>query len=338
MTTDNPLLSARLGQTDLEITRVGFGAWAIGGGEWSAGWGDQDDAASIAAIRHALRRGINWIDTAAAYGLGHSEDVVREALAGIPASERPHVFTKCGLVWQDTGRKAELRRVAAPSSIRREAEASLKRLGVERLDLLQLHWPPNDGTPIEEYWQAFMDLKKEGKIRYAGLSNHSAEQLERAERIGHVDSLQPPFSAIRRDFAGADLKWCAAHGTGVIVYSPMQSGLLTGTFSAARAKALPEHDWRSRGSEFAGDKLERNLKLADALRPIAARHRTSVASIAIAWTLAWGVDAAIVGARNPAQVDAWIDAGSVPLTAADMAEIAAAIAATGAGKGPATPE
>jgi aryl-alcohol dehydrogenase-like predicted oxidoreductase len=337
--TTTALPTARLGRTDMAITRLGFGAWAVGGGEWSAGWGAQDDAASIAAIRRAIDAGVNWIDTAAAYGLGHSEDVVRQALAGLPANDRPFVFTKCGLVWEGTGRDAPLSRVAAPASIKREAEASLKRLGADRIDLLQLHWPPSDGTPIEVYWQAFQDLKRDGKIRYAGLSNHSAVQLEAAERIAHVDSLQPPFSAIRRDFAGADLSWCRAHGTGVIVYSPMQAGLLTGTFSPERARALPDNDWRSRGSEFAGEKLKRNLQLADALRPIAARHATSVASVAIAWTLAWpGVTAAIVGARTPGQVDGWIDAASVTLTVADLAEIAAAIEATGAGKGPTKPE
>jgi aryl-alcohol dehydrogenase-like predicted oxidoreductase len=336
--TRTTLPTARLGRTDIDLARVGFGAWAIGGGDWAAGWGAQDDAQSIAAIRHAVEAGINWIDTAAAYGLGHSEEVVRQALAGMPSPERPFVFTKCGLVWEETGRNAELHRVAAPASLRREAEASLRRLGVERLDLLQLHWPPTDGTPIEVYWQAMLDLKREGLTRYVGLSNHNAAALETAERIGHVDSLQPPFSAIRRDFAGAEREWCLAHGTGVIVYSPMQSGLLTGTFSAERARKLPDNDWRSRGSEFNGEKLKRNLKLADALRPIADRHRTSVGSVAIAWTLAWpGVTAAIVGARNPEQVDGWLDAASIALSDAEVAEIAAAIKSTGAGVGPALP-
>jgi aryl-alcohol dehydrogenase-like predicted oxidoreductase len=332
------LPTRRLGTTDMEITPVGFGAWAIGGPDWAAGWGAQDDTQSIAAIRHALDRGINWIDTAAAYGLGHSEEMVRQALAGIPPQSRPYVFTKCGLVWDERGRDAPLRRVGEPASIRREAEASLRRLGVERIDLLQLHWPPSDGTPIEVYWQAMLDLKREGKIRFAGLSNHNAVQLAAAEKVGHVDTLQPPFSAIRREFAANELPWCVAHQAGVIVYSPMQSGLLTGSFTPKRAQALPDDDWRSRNSEFAGAKLARNLKLADAFRPIAQRHGTSVPAVAIAWTLAWpGVTGAIVGARSAPQVDGWIDAATRALPPAELAEIAAAITATGAGSGPVSP-
>jgi aryl-alcohol dehydrogenase-like predicted oxidoreductase len=326
------------GRTDMAITRVGFGAWAIGGADWAVGWGTQDDADSIAAIRHAVERGINWIGTAAVYGLGHSEEVVREALSVYGKDERPYVFTKCGLVWDDNDRKAMPKTIGAPDSIRRECEASLRRLGVERIDLYQMHWPAKDGTPLETYWQVLLDLKKEGKVRAVGLSNHSAEQLAAAEKLGHVDSLQPPFSAIRREVGTAELPWCAAHQTGVIVYSPMQSGLLTGTFSVERAKALPKDDWRSRNAEYSGDLLERNLKLADAMKPIAARYNTSVATIAVAWPLAWsGVTGAIVGARSPAQVDGWLDAGRVELDAQDMRDIAKAIEATGAGKGPALP-
>ncbi len=325
------------GRTDMSITRVGFGAWAIGGSDWAVGWGAQDDRESIAAIRHAVERGINWIDTAAVYGLGHSEEVVREALSVFSKDQRPYVFTKCGLVWHENDRKAMPQTVGAPASIRREIEASLRRLGVERIDLYQMHWPPRDGTPIDAYWQTFLDLKKEGKVRAIGLSNHSVEQLEAAEKLGHVDSLQPPFSAIRRENA-PELAWCAAHQTGVIVYSPMQSGLLTGTFTRERAKALPKDDWRSRNAEYSGEALERNLKLADALRPVAEKHKTSVATTAIAWTLAWpGVTGAIVGARSPAQVDGWLDAAHVELTADDMRAIAKAIETTGAGKGPALP-
>jgi aryl-alcohol dehydrogenase-like predicted oxidoreductase len=328
----------RLGRTDMEITRVGFGAWAIGGADWAVGWGSQDDRHSIAAIRHAAERGINWIDTAAIYGLGHSEEVVRQALAEIPANERPYVFTKCGLVWDENDRRALPRRIGAPESIRREVEASLKRLGVERIDLYQMHWPAEDGTPVEMYWQALLDLKKEGKVRAVGLSNHSAAQLETAKSLGHVDTLQPPFSAIRRDVAKAELPWCHDHETGVIVYSPMQSGLLTGRFTVERVNALPKDDWRPRNAEFSGEKLARNLKLADALKPIAERHGTSVATVAVAWTLAWpGVTGAIVGARSAAQVDGWLDAARLELTGADLAEIAAAIEATGAGSGPLRP-
>ncbi len=332
------LPTRRFGRTDMHITRVGFGAWAIGGPDWAVGWGAQDDKASVAAIRHAVRRGINWIDTAAVYGLGHSEEVVREALAGIPAGERPYVFTKCGLVWDEKNRKASPRQVGAPTSIRREVEASLKRLGLERIDLYQMHWPAEDGTPLEDYWRTLLDLKKEGKVRAVGLSNHNTKQLDAAERLGHVDTLQPPFSAIRRDVAAAELPWCHAHETGVIVYSPMQAGLLAGRFTIERAQSLPKDDWRSRNAEFTGDKLIRNLKLVGAFKPVAERHHTSIATVAVAWTLAWpGVTGAIVGARSPEQVDGWLDAAKIELTKEDIAVIAAAIEATGAGTGPRMP-
>jgi aryl-alcohol dehydrogenase-like predicted oxidoreductase len=334
--TDLP--TRKLGRTDMEITPVGFGAWAIGGPNWTFGWGEQHDHESIAAIRHAIDRGVNWIDTAAVYGLGHSEEVVREALSEIPADERPYVFTKGGLVWDENDHTVPPREVGAPESLRREVEASLKRLGVERIDLYQMHWPAKDGTPLEVYWQTFLDLKQEGKVRAVGLSNHSAEQLAIAESLGHVDTLQPPFSAIRRAAAVAELPWCHAHETGVIVYSPMQTGLLTGTFTVERARALPADDWRSRDADYTGDRLERNLALAEALRPIAVRHDTTVAAIAVAWTLAWpGVTGAIVGARNPKQVDGWLDAATISLSDRDMSEIAAAIESTGAGSGPARP-
>jgi aryl-alcohol dehydrogenase-like predicted oxidoreductase len=332
-TTDFPKVA--LGRTDMAITRVGFGAWAIGGGGWAFAWGDQDDSESIAAMRHAVEAGVNWIDTAAVYGLGHSEELVGRVLKDLPAADRPYVFTKCGLIWDEQNRTAVARRVGRPDSIRAEIEKSLTRLGVERIDLYQVHWPAEDGTPIEEYWQTLVDLKREGKARAIGLSNHKVEQLERAERLGHVDTLQPPFSPIRRDAAAAELPWCDAYGTGVIVYSPMQSGLLTGTFSEARAAALTAGDWRSRSPEFQPPKLQSNLALADALRPIATRHGVSVGAVAIAWTLAArGVTGAIVGARSPEQVDGWIAAADLSLDAADLAEIARAIETTGAGTGP----
>jgi aryl-alcohol dehydrogenase-like predicted oxidoreductase len=336
---DTPLPTQRLGRTDMHVTRVGFGAWAIGGGDWAAGWGAQDDRESIASIRHALSRGINWIDTAAVYGLGHSEDVVRRALLDIPFDERPYIFTKCGLVWDEANRKAPPRQVGAPESLRREAEGSLKRLGVERIDLYQMHWPAEDGTPLEDYWQTLLDLKKEGKVRAVGLSNHNAGQLARAEALGHVDTLQPPFSAIRRAAAERELPWCLKHETGVIVYSPMQSGLLTGRFSTARAAALGADDWRSRNAEFSGEKLAHNLALAEALKPVAERRGTTVPAVAVAWTLSWpAVTAAIVGARNAAQVDGWIDAATLVLDEKDRMEIAQAIGRTGAGAGPRAPE
>ena len=323
----------RLGRTDMNITRVGFGAWAIGGADWAFGWGVQDDRESIAAIRRALDRGVNWIDTAAIYGLGHSEEVVRRALADIPASKRPYVFSKCGLIWDENNRTAPGKRTGAPASIRREIESSLKRLGVERIDLFQMHWPADDGSRLEDYWGALLDLKKEGKARAVGLSNHNVAQIEAAERLGHVDTLQPPFSAICRTVAEAELPWCHAHGTGVIVYSPMQSGLLTGRFTVERARSLPADDWRSRSPEFSGDNLARNLKLAAALKPIADRHQTTAGAVAVSWALAWpGVTGAIVGARSPAQVDGWFDAATLELTKQDLAEIAAAIAALGAAR------
>ncbi len=279
---------------------------------------------------------MNWIDTAAVYGLGRSERVVGEAIRPIAPSERPFVFTKCGLVWDEAQRQAMPRRIANPRSIRREVEASLRRLGVECIDLYQVHWPSQDGTPLEEYWQAMLDLRREGKVGAVGLSNHDAAQLARAEELGHVDTLQPPFSAIHRATAIVELPWCAAHKTGVIVYSPMQSGLLSGGFSRERARGLPPDDWRSRSEDFTGAGLDRNLALAAALGRVAGRHGTSTAAVAVAWTLAWpGVTAAIVGARNAGQVNGWIGAPTVELSAADLDEIALAIERTGAGSGPA---
>src|ERR1700733_7899851 len=236
----NSLPTTQLGRTGMHLTRVGFGAWAIGGGDWAFAWGNQDDAESIAAIRHAVESGINWIDTAGVYGLGHSEEVVAAALEGLPEADRPYVFTKGGLVWDSANRSAAPRRVGAPASIRAEVEASLRRLRVERIDLYQMHWPAEDGTPLEEYWQVFTDLKREGKIRAAGLSNHGIRQLQAAEQIGTVDAIQPQFNLIHRDAADDVLLWAREHEAGAIVYSPMASGLLTGSFTAERAaRAAP---------------------------------------------------------------------------------------------------
>jgi aryl-alcohol dehydrogenase-like predicted oxidoreductase len=331
------LATRRLGTTDMWITRVGFGSWAVGG-DWAVGWGNQDDKDSVAAIRHAVSRGINWIDTAAIYGLGHSEEVVAAALADIPREERPYVFTKCGLIADPADRKALPRQVGDPASIRREIENSLRRLKVERIDLYQMHWPAEDGTPIEAYWQTLLDLKREGKVRAVGLSNHNAEQLEAAEKLGHVDTLQPPFSAIKRAAGAAEIPWCHAHATGVIVYSPMQAGLLSGSFSVKRAASLPANDWRSRDSEFQGAALRHNLYLAEVMRDIAARRSVEVGAVAVAWTLAWpGVTGAIVGARRPAQVNGWIDAANLSLTVSELEQIADAIDRSGAGKGPSRP-
>jgi aryl-alcohol dehydrogenase-like predicted oxidoreductase len=327
-----------LGSSGLEITTVGFGAWAAGGGGWSFGWGPQDDEASLAAMRRALERGVNWIDTAAVYGLGHSEEVVGRLLRGLPAGERPLVFTKCGLIWDERDRMKQAARVLRPDSIRAECEASLRRLGVERIDLYQFHWPDETGTPLEESWAAMSRLVEEGKVRAVGVSNFGLDRLERCESVRHVDSLQPPFSLVRRDAAGNEVPWCARHRTGVIVYSPMQSGLLTERFSRERMDRLAPDDWRRRAPEFQSPRLERNLALRDALQPVARRHGVGVSAIAVAWTLAWpGITGAIVGARSPEQVDGWIAAASLALSAADLDEIAAAVESAGAGSGPVRP-
>ncbi len=264
--------------------------------------------------------------------------MVAAALAGLPEADRPYVFTKGGLVWDRADRSAAPRRVGAPTSIRTEVEASLRRLRVERIDLYQMHWPAEDGTPLEEYWQVFTDLKREGKIRAAGLSNHGILQLEAAEQIGAVDAIQPPFSLIHRDAADNVLLWAREHEAGVIVYSPMASGLLTGAFTAARAARLEPGDWRAGHPDFTEPALSANLALADALRPVAERHGVAPAAVAAAWTLTFpGVTGAIVGARSPRQVDGWLPAATLELKDDDLSDIAAAIQGTGAGTGPASP-
>jgi len=329
----------QLGTSDLHITPIGFGAWAIGGGGWEFAWGGQDDRDSIAAIREALDAGINWIDTAAVYGLGHSEEVVGRALREIPVAERPYVFTKGGMITDPARPFDEPQRNLRPESIRKEVEASLRRLGVERIDLYQFHWPDSLGTPVEESWGEMSRLIDEGKVRAGGVSNFDVGLLERAERVRHVDSLQPPFSLIRRQ-AGEDvIPWSAAHGTGVIVYSPMQSGILTDSFSRERVQAMAADDWRRRSPQFQEPQLSRNLALRNALRPIAARHDVSDAAVAVAWTLSWpGVSGAIVGARSPAQVEGWLAAGNLILAEEDLSDIATAVERTRAGDGPARPE
>jgi aryl-alcohol dehydrogenase-like predicted oxidoreductase len=327
-----------LGSSGLEITTVGFGAWAAGGGGWAFGWGAQDDAASLAAMRRAIELGVNWIDTAAVYGLGHSEEVVGQFLRTCSAADRPLVFTKCGLVWDDAERMRPALRISSASAIRQGCEASLRRLGVERIDLFQIHWPDESGVPIEDSWHEMARLVDEGKVRFAGVSNFDVTLLERCEAIRHVDSLQPPFSMIRRDAAGREIPWCASHGTGVICYSPMQSGLLTERFTRKRVNQLPGDDWRRRAPYFQEPALTANLALRDALRPIAARRHTTVSAVSVAWTLSWpGVSGAIVGARSPEQVDGWIDSASLQLTREDLSEIARGIERTGAGSGPMAP-
>jgi len=327
MPTDLP--TRPFGRTGLEITRVGFGAWAIGGNMW----GPQVDADSVAAIRHAVERGINWVDTAAVYGNGHSEEVIAEALEPLGSRERPFVFTKGGIIRDAEG--GNPRRLAA--DIRRQCEDSLRRLRVERIDLYQLHWPSDD-VPLEESWGEMLRLKEDGLAAHVGLSNHRIDQLEEAEAIGHVETLQPPFSAIRRTAAETLLPLCVEHRTGVICYSPMQAGLLTGAFTRERAATLAENDHRRANPEFQGAALTANLALADALRPVADKHGVEVGAVAIAWCLAWpGLTGAIAGARSPGQVDGWIAAASLELDSGDMARIATAIEETGAGEGPTLP-
>jgi aryl-alcohol dehydrogenase-like predicted oxidoreductase len=326
----------RLGRRGPEITPVGFGAWAVGGGDWAFGWGPQDDEDSIAAIHAALDAGVSWVDTAASYGLGHSEEVVARALEGL--SDPPLVFTKCGMVWQDQADGVP-RPNLRPDQIRRECEDSLRRLRVEAIDLYQFHWPdPSTGTPVEESWGVMADLVAQGKVRFAGVSNFDVALLERCEPIMHVDSLQPPFNAVQRRVAAAEIPWCAEHGTGVIAYSPMMSGLLTGRFSKERMEALDEGDWRRGFPEFREPALSRNLALQDTLRPVAERHGASVAAVAVAWTLAFpGVTGAIVGVRRAGQLDAWLSAASLALDDSDLTRIAEAIERTGAGSGPVLP-
>lgn len=326
----NTRTTSPLGSTGLDLTRVGLGAWAIGG-PWDFGWGPQDESDSVAAIHEAIDQGVNWIDTAAVYGLGHSEEVVGRAVRELPRADRPMLFTKCGMVWKEGETSAS--RVGDPDSIRRECDASLQRLGVEVIDLLQIHWPPEDGTPVEEAWGALVELRDAGKIRFAGVSNFSPEQLTACERVGHVDSLQPPLSLLQRR-ALPSIEWAATHRTGVLVYSPMQSGLLTGRWSRQRMDELAPDDWRRR-AEFFADDLEASLALVERLKPIAAREDASLAELAIAWTLHQpGVSAAIVGARRAGQVEGWIGAGENYLDPDTREEIAAALRETGAGAGP----
>jgi aryl-alcohol dehydrogenase-like predicted oxidoreductase len=307
----------RLGHTDLDITLLGFGAWAIGGSGWAFGWGSQDDRESIAAIREAIDLGINWIDTAAIYGLGHSEEVVAAALEGV--RNRPYVFTKCERVWNERG---EIGKSLKADSIRRECEASLKRLRVDVIDLYQIHWP-EPAEDVEEGWETLNRLKTEGKVRWIGVSNFDAAQLARASTIAPVASLQPPYSMIRRDIEESILPYCLAHGIGTIVYSPMQSGLLTGSWSQERMAALPADDWRKeKNRHFQPPLFERNLQLVEVLRTIAARHGATPGQVAIAWTLRHpAVTAAIVGARKPGQLRDLLPAATLTLTATDLAAI-----------------
>ena len=311
----------KLGNSDLDITRVGYGAWAIGGSGWKFAWGSQDDNDSIAAIHRALELGVNWIDTAAVYGLGHSEEVVGRALKSW-RGPRPYVFTKCGRSWDAQGNvgiglRADL--------IRREIEDSLRRLSVDVVDLYQIHWPPDpDSSELEEGWSTLADLKGEGKVRWIGVSYFNVQQLRRAQTIAPVTSLQPRYSLVHREIEHDMLPYCLGEGIGVIVYSPMASGLLTGAMTRERAAKLPADDWRGRHPDFTEPNLSHNLVLVERLRAIANRHNRSIGEVAIAWTLHHpAVTGAIVGARNAQQAEGVMRAGDLHLSEDEVTEIEA---------------
>jgi len=318
----------KLGNSDLQLTRVGFGAWAIGGGGWEFAWGNQEDSDSVAAIVRALELGVNWIDTAAVYGTGHSEEIVAQALKQWKG-KRPYVFTKCSLRW-DANRKTRQDHSAA--SIRQECEDSLRRLRTDVIDLYQMHWPPSDNGPkLEEAWQAMSDLQKQGKVRWIGVSNFTPEQMERAAKIAPVTSDQPPYSLIRRQIEQDVLPHCLQHGIGVISYAPMASGLLTGAMTRERAAALPADDFRSRNPEFKDPKLSKNLELVERLRKVGARHGRGPGEVAIAWVLRHpAITGAIVGGRNAKQAEGVMRADELKLTPEEITEIEGAATAAAA--------
>ena len=307
----------KLGNSDMELTPLGVGAWAMGGGGWAFGWGPQDDAQSIAAIHAALDRGINWIDTAAVYGLGHSEEVVARALAG--RSNKPYIFTKCSLVWNE---KREVGRSLKAESIQRECEASLRRLKVDTIDLYQVHWP--DPEPdLEEAWKTLAELQKSGKVRWIGVSNFKVSHMERCRKIAPVTSLQPPYSAVSPEVEDEILPYCLQHGIGVIVYSPMKSGLLTGKMTRERVANFPQDDFRRKALNFQEPHLSRNLELAERMKQIGERHGRTAGEVAIAWTLRHpAVTAAIVGMRSAEQVEGVIGAMEFRLSEGEIQEIA----------------
>jgi aryl-alcohol dehydrogenase-like predicted oxidoreductase len=306
----------RLGWTDLEITTMGMGTYALGGGDWQYGWGAQEDSDSIAAIKRAFELGINWIDVAPAYGLGHAEIITGQVLQDI--SDEIIVATKCGLSWDENG---TINMTLGGSTIQQEVEDSLRRLNLEVIDLFQIHWPiPDEG--IESAWTAIGEMVKEGKIRYAGVSNFNLEQLKRAQAIHPIASLQPPYSMVERGIENGILDFCRQNNIGVIVYSPMESGLLTGKFSAAHLASLADNDWRKTAKQFTEPAFSLNLKLVEGLRPIAERNSKSLPELAIAWTLArHEVTAAIVGARRPAQIEDTIAAADWQLSSEDLKDI-----------------
>jgi aryl-alcohol dehydrogenase-like predicted oxidoreductase len=304
----------QLGSSDLHITSIGFGAWAIGGGNWQFAWGHQDDRDSVDAIHRALEAGVNWIDTAAVYGLGHSEEVVARALKS--SSHKPYVFTKSGMVWDDSKNITN-----SLKHIRREVEDSLRRLQLDTIDLYQIHWPKPD-EELEEGWQTMADLKKEGKVRHIGASNFSVDQMKRALKITPITSLQPPYSMINRTIEAEILPFCHANNIGVINYAPMHSGLLTGAMTRERVQQMPQDDFRRNAKQFQEPLLTRNLAVADLLKQIGERHNVTAGVVAIAWTLHNpAVTAAIVGGRSAKQVDGTLAAATFRLTEPEYAEI-----------------
>ncbi|HEX8392887.1 MAG TPA: aldo/keto reductase [Longimicrobium sp.] len=311
----------RLGNSDMDITPIGFGSWAIGGAGWEFAWGPQDDEAAIESIHRALELGVNWIDTAAVYGLGHSEELVRRAVEGWSGA-RPYVFTKCGLVWDEN---RDIDKVLRADSIRRECEASLRRLNVDAIDLYQIHWPIDDDmAQNEEGWRAMADLQREGKVRWIGVSNWNVEQMAMAQQIAPITSLQPPYSLVRADVEKEILPFCEQNGIGVIAYSPMASGLLTGAMTRERAANLPESDWRSRSADFQEPQISRTLRIVDELRAIGEAHGRSPGEVAVAWTLRLSaVTGAIVGARSAEQVDGVMSGGDFRLSDEEIARIEA---------------
>jgi aryl-alcohol dehydrogenase-like predicted oxidoreductase len=307
----------QLGRSDLNLTTVGLGTWAIGGGDWDFGWGPQDDKESIAAIRRALDLGINWIDTAAIYGLGHAEEIVAKAITG--RRDEVIVATKCGLRWR-SGSTTPFGQLDA-ESVREEAEASLKRLNTEVIDLYQIHWP-NPDKDIEEAWTAIAKLLEQGKVRYAGVSNFNVTQLKRVQAIHPVTSLQPPYNMLERGVEDEVLEYCVANHIGIVVYSPMKAGLLTGKYTKERVANLPDGDWRRGSDEFKEPRLSVNLNLIEQLKPIAERNDISLGQLAIAWVLRRPeVTAAIVGARRPQQIEETIEAGDQMLSQQDIEQI-----------------
>jgi aryl-alcohol dehydrogenase-like predicted oxidoreductase len=317
----------KLGNSDLNITPVGFGAWAIGGAGYDFGWGPQEDTDSIAAIHRALELGVNWIDTAAVYGIGRSEETVARSLKEWKGA-RPYVFTKCAMRWDAKGKVSKVHKA---DSIRQECEDSLRRLQVDAIDLYQVHWPPEDNGPtLEESWQAMAELQQQGKVRWIGVSNYDVAQMKRLEKIAPVTSDQPPYSMLRRKIEAEILPHAELQNIGVIVYSPMLSGMLTGAMTKERAENLPADDWRRNNPEFREPKLSKNLELVERLRAIGSRYGRTPGEVAIAWTLRRpAVTGAIVGARNAKQAEGVMKAGELKLTPQDLAEIegnAAAIA------------